>query len=97
MVTFGVGPEQLFFTKSTEVFQYFNNQGFPGGSDGKESACNARDPGSVPGSGRSSGEGHGDPLQCSYLENGQRSLVGYSPWARKESDMTKRLSTHTYT
>ena len=55
MVTLGVGPEQLFFTKSTEVFQYFNNQGFLGGSDGKESACNARDPGSIPGLGRSLG------------------------------------------
>ena len=43
--------------------------GFPGGSDGKESNCNARDPGSIPGSGSSSGEGHGCPLQCSYQEN----------------------------
>ena len=43
--------------------------GFPGGSDGKESACNARDPGSVPGLGRSSGEGNGYPLQYSCLEN----------------------------
>ena len=40
--------------------------GFPGSSAGKESACNARDPGSVPGSGRSSGEGIGYPLQCSW-------------------------------
>ena len=43
--------------------------GFPGGSDGKESACNAGDPGSVPGSGRSPGEGNGNPLQYSCLEN----------------------------
>ena len=43
--------------------------GFPGGSDGKASACNAGDPGSIPGSGRSSGEGNGNPLQCSCLEN----------------------------
>ena len=42
--------------------------GFPGGSDGKESACNARDPGSVPGLGRSPGEGNGHPLQYSCLE-----------------------------
>ena len=35
---------------------------FPGGSDGKVSACNAGDPGSIPGWGRSSGEGHGNPL-----------------------------------
>ena len=43
--------------------------GFPDGSDGKESACNARDLGSVPGSGRSPGEGNGNPLQYSCLEN----------------------------
>ena len=42
--------------------------GFPGGSDRKESACNMRDPGSVPGSGRSPGEWNGNPLQYSCLE-----------------------------
>ena len=40
-----------------------------GGSDGKESACNAGDPGSIPGSGRFPGEGNGNPLQHSYIEN----------------------------
>ena len=56
----------------------------------KESACNAGDLGSIPGSGRSPGEGNGNPLQYSCLENphGQRSLVGYSPWGCKELDMT---------
>ena len=44
-------------------------RGFPGGSDGKESACNEGDLGSIPGSGRSPGEGNGYPLQYSYLEN----------------------------
>ena len=43
--------------------------GFPGSSDDKESACNAEEPGSVPGSGRSPGGGHGNPLQYSCLEN----------------------------
>ena len=43
--------------------------GFPGGSDGEESACNAGDLGSIPGSGRSPGEGNGYPLQYSYLKN----------------------------
>ena len=64
---------------------------FPGGSDGKESACNAGDLGSIPGLGRSPGGGHGSPLQYSCLENpqGQRRLAGYSPWGRKESDMTE--------
>ena len=42
---------------------------FPGGSDGKEPACNAGDAGLIPGSGRSPGEGNGFPLQCSCLEN----------------------------
>ena len=43
--------------------------GFPGGSDGKASAYNAGDPGSIPGSGRSPGEGNGNPLQYACLEN----------------------------
>ena len=43
--------------------------GFPGGSDSKESTCSAGDPGSIPGSGRSPGEGNGNPLQHSRLEN----------------------------
>ena len=46
-----------------------SNFHFPGGSDGKESACNAGDPGSVPGSGRSPGEVNGNQLQYSCLEN----------------------------
>ena len=69
--------------------------GFPGGSDGKESACHAGDLGSIPGLGRSPGGRHGNPLQCSSLENphGHMSLAGYSPWGRKESDTTAQLST----
>ena len=47
----------------------FPLQGFPGGSDGKESTCNAGDLGSIPGLGRSPGEGNGSPLQYSCLEN----------------------------
>ena len=43
--------------------------GFPGGSDGKESACNTGNPGLITGSGRSPGEGDGNPLQYSCLEN----------------------------
>ena len=43
--------------------------GFPGGSDGKVSVCNAGDSGSIPGSGRYPGEGNGNPLQYSCLEN----------------------------
>ena len=48
------------------------------------------------GLGRSPGGGHGNPFQSSCLENphGQRSLVGYSPWGRKESDTIELLSTY---
>ena len=49
--------------------------GFPGGSDGKESACNVGDLGLIPGLGRSPGEGHGNPLQYSGLENFMDCLV----------------------
>ena len=76
---------------------YFINfeSGFLCGSAGKEFACNAGDLGSIPGLGRSPGGGRGNPLQFSCLENphGQRSSAVYSPWGRKESDTTERLST----
>ena len=67
------------------------NMGFPGSSDGKKSACTVGDPGSIPESGRSPGEGHGNPLQYSCLENphGERRLVGYSPWDCKGLDTTE--------
>ena len=56
----------------------------PGGLDGKVSAYNAGEPGSIPGSGRSPGEGNGYPLQNS-MDRGAQSM-GYSPWGRKELD-----------
>ena len=112
---------------------------FSGSSTGKESACNAGDPSSIPGSGRSPGEGIDYPLQYSWASlvtqvvknlptmqetwfdpwvgkipwrrewsptpafwpgevHGQRSLVGYCPWGRKELDAAEQLSrvyTHT--
>ena len=64
--------------------------GLPGGSDRKESACNVGDPGSLPGLGRSPGEGNGNPLQYSYLENSMdrgtwwNTVCGFA-----ESDMTE--------
>ena len=61
--------------------------GLPGGSDGKESACNAGDLGLIPGLGRSPGEEKGYLLQYSGLENSIDSL-----WDLKESDTTERLS-----
>ena len=57
--------------------------GFPGGSAGKELACNVRDLGLIPGLGRSPRERKGYLLQCSGL---------YSPWGPKELDTTERLS-----
>ena len=116
------------------VFVYV---GFPGGSAGKESTCNVGDPGSIPGLGRSAGDGIGYPLQYSWaslvaqlvknlpavvgdlgwedpleeglathssilawrIPHGQRSLVGYTPWGRKESDTLSKIKhskTYTY-
>ena len=68
--------------------------GFPGGSDGKESACNAGDSGSIPGSGRAPGEGNGYPPQYPCLENSmdRRARWANSPWDHKELDMTEWLT-----
>ena len=59
----------------------------------RESACNAGDLSSIPGLGRSPGEGNGNPPQYSCLENphGQRTLAGCSPWDHKESHMSQGL------
>ena len=59
-------------------------RGFPGDSGGKESAVNAGDPDSIPGSGRSSGEGNGYPLQYSCLENSMENEPGgLQSWLEK--------------
>ena len=66
-------------------------------SDGKVSAYNMGNLGSIPGSGRSLGKGNGNPLLYSCLEypmDGWRSLVGYSPWGGKESATTEQLHFH---
>ena len=65
----------------------------------KASAYNAGDPGSIPGSGRCPGEGNGNPLQCSCLENPMDGgtwlrSTDYSPWGHKELDTTERLPFH---
>ena len=60
--------------------------GSPGGSDGKESSCNARDLGLIPGSGRSPGEGNGYPLQYSYLET---SMDRGALWATVHGEVTQ--------
>ena len=67
--------------------------GFPGCSDNKESACNAGGLSLIPGLGRPPGEGNGNPLQHSCLENPMdRRAWRASPWGHKESDMTERLT-----
>ena len=69
------------------------NRGFPGGSDGEDAACStdAGDPGSFP---RWEGEGSGNPLQCSCLENSADREAWWStvPGVPKESDTTERRS-----
>ena len=65
--------------------------GFPGSSVGKESVCSAGDPGSILGLGRFPGEGNGNPLQYSCLEN-PMGRGAYSTWDRKESDTTEHLA-----
>ena len=55
--------------RNINSLRYADNTSFPGGSEVKASAWNAGDPGSIPGSGRSPGEGNGNPLQYSCLEN----------------------------
>ena len=63
--------------------------GFPGSSEVKASACKVGDLDSIPGLGRSPGEGNGNPLQYSGESHGRRSLAGYSPRGLKESDTTE--------
>ena len=78
-----------------ELLCYLPYGGFPGGSGGKESTCNARDLASIPGLGRSPGEGNGYPLQYSCLENSMEPGK-HSPWGHKQSDMTERLSLYSW-
>ena len=66
--------------------------GFPGGSNGKESACNAGNLGLIPGLGRSPGEGHGNLLQYSCLENPTDRGAWWAPWGYKGSDMTEQIT-----
>ena len=85
---------------SSQAVQYHSNRslcpnlGFPGGSDGKVSAHNAGDPGSIPWLGRSPREGNGNPLQYSCLENSMDGGAWWGPWGRKELDTTEQLHFH---
>ena len=69
---------------------------FPGGSDGRASAYNAGDPDSIPASGRSPGEGNGNPLQYSYLENPMDGGAWYATIHGVAKSRT-RLSDFTFT
>ena len=74
--------------------------GFLGGSDSKESACSAGDSGSVPGLGRCPGEGNGNPLQYSSLQNSMDRgtwRATYRPWGHNELDTTEHSGIHTHT
>ena len=76
--------------------------GFPGGSAGKEPACNTGvtgDVGSIPGLGRSPGGGHGNPLQCSCQENPLDKGGWRGPWGHKElavTEATEHAHTHSH-
>ena len=86
-----------FIPDSVSVYTLFNpSLGFPGGSDGKESTCDAGDVGSIPGLGRAPGKGSDNPFQysCPGESHGQRSLAGYSPWDCKELDVTEHTRMH---
>ena len=68
-------------------------RGFPGGLDGKESVCNAGDPGLIPGLGRSLGEGNGYPLQCSCLGNSMdRGTCWAMVYGAAKRDTTEQLT-----
>ena len=84
------------FHKSTILSTAPCYRGFSGGSKVKASACNAGDPGSIPGSGRPPGrrKWQSTPVFLPAESHGGRSLVGYNPLSRKESDSTERLNFH---
>ena len=74
-------------------YKRFFFRGFPGGSDGQESACNAGNPALIPGLGRSPGEGNDNPLQYSCLKNPlTEEPCGLQSMGGKESDTTEQLT-----
>ena len=80
----------IYRNQKAHTLCYLSNSSYtvePGGSDGKESACNVGDPGLIPGLGRSPGEEKGYAIQYSWRIPGL-----YIPWDWEESDTTERLS-----
>ena len=88
----------IFYCLITNYHTLSDLKGLPGDSDGKESACNTGDPGSIPGSGTSPWRKEWQPSLIFLSEefHGQRSLACYSPWGRKESDTTEQLKLSLY-
>ena len=87
---------EVLWTLSYRVLMEASSHNFPGGSDGKEPASSAGVQGSIPGWGRSPGEGNGNPLQHSCLENPLDGGAWWvsGPWGPKELDTTERLHFH---
>ena len=81
------------FNRPKKILTFFTS-GFPCSSVGKEFACSAGDLGSIPGLGRSPGEGNGNPTPVSLpgKSHGQRNMVDCNPWGRKELGTTERLT-----
>ena len=73
------------------------HKGFPGGAEVKTSACNVGDLGSIPGWGRSPGEGNGNPLQYSCLENPMEGGAWWATVHRVAKSQTRLRHTHTHT
>ena len=88
-----LGKHEFFVNSSSWLLIFL---GFPGGSEVKASAWNAGDPGSIPGLGRSPGEGNGNPLQYSWLEN---PMDGGASWTTVHGVAKSRtqLSNFTFT
>ena len=89
-----IGPIPELLDQSIMLFKSiscFLDRGFPGGSDGEESACNVGDPGLIPWWGRFPWRRKWQltPVFLPEKSHGQRSLACYSPWGRKESDITE--------
>ena len=72
-------------------------KGFPGGSDGTESACNAGDPSSIPGLGRSARKGNGNPLRYSCLENPMNRGASWAILSMGSQRVGHNRATHTHT
>ena len=80
-----MGKKTEILDRNSFLCQHVLDQLFPGNSVGKESACSAEDPGSIPGSGRSPGEGNGKPLQYPCLDN----LMDRGAWLAAVHGVTK--------